>query len=445
MTYSKQHLSDLVEGHRVHRDVYIDPEIFDLEMKHIWGQAWVFVGHESQVKNAGEFISTTIGSEPIVMARDKAGEVHVMYNRCGHKGAKVVSKKCGKASMFRCPYHGWSYHMNGKLNVIPHAVGYDNTDFDMDDPRFSMTPVARVQSHRGFVFASLSEEGPDLKTFLGATIGTIDNMCDRSPVGEVEVVGSSLPYMHDCNWKMWLENLNDAVHPMVTHASVGHSARKVVERLPKDAPAPTEAEIISPFGGSYEFFDKMGSRTMPYGHSFMGGEGSIHSAYSDVAGYKDSIVAAYGQEKADKILSQNRHNTTVYPSFTIKDAVQVIRVCRPIAVDKTLVESWHFRLKEAPEELLHRTITYSRLINSPAGMVGPDDWDCYQRMQESLHSDAGHWVDMRRFLGQNQREGDVMVAPGTSDQAPRNQYRAWRHYMLDEAMSDEPVAEEVAQ
>ena len=429
MSYSVDRLDKLVEKNRVHRDVYTNPEVFELEMERLWGRAWIYVGHESQVSQAGEFITTTIGTEPVVLSRDKSGQVHVLYNRCGHKGTKVAAQKEGKTSMFRCPYHGWSYQLDGKLNVVPHDCGYDDTGFDREDPQFSMQPVARVASHRGFVFASLAADGPDLKTFLGATIATIDNMCDRSPVGKVEVVGSSLPYMHDCNWKMFIENLNDAVHPMVAHASVGHATRKVVDGLPEGAPTPGEAEIISPFGGSYEFFDSLGCRTMPFGHSFMGGKGSIHSSYSEIPGYMESMVASYGQKKVDEILSQNRHNTTVYPSFTLKDAVHVARVCRPIAVDKTLIESWHFRLVGAPEEMLHRTITYSRLINSPASMVGPDDWDCYERMQNSLQSESAHWVDMRRFIGQEKLEGDVTVSPGTSDQASRNQYKAWSHYM----------------
>jgi benzoate/toluate 1,2-dioxygenase alpha subunit len=95
--------------------------VFELEMERLWGRAWIYVGHESQVKQAGEFITTTIGTEPVVLSRDKSGQVHVLYNRCGHKGAKVAAQKCGKTSMFRCPYHGWSYHLDGKLNVVPHA------------------------------------------------------------------------------------------------------------------------------------------------------------------------------------------------------------------------------------------------------------------------------------------------------------------------------------
>ncbi len=435
MEYSNERIAQLVEEARVHRSVYTDPELFNLEMDRIWGHSWVYVGHESQVAKPGEFITTTIGKEPVILVRDKTDTIHVLYNRCGHKGAKVTGKPCGKNSVFRCPYHGWTYQLDGKLQFTPHKIGYENTGFDPEDPQFSLRPVARVASHRGFVFACLASDGPEFREFLQDTIATIDNMVDRSPEGEVEVVGNCLPYMHDCNWKMFVENLNDAVHPMVAHASVGKATAKLMDSLPAGTPYPPEAEIIFPFGSAYDLFDSMKVTTMPYGHSYMGGEQSIHSAYSDIPGYFEALVAGHGEEKAKAILSRNRHNTTVYPSFTIKDAVQVIRVVRPISVDKTLIQSWHFRLKGAPEQLLHRTITYSRLINSPASMVGPDDWDVYARLQESLQSNAAEWVDMHRYLGRDELvEGsDLKRAPGTSDLTMRNQYQAWLKYMIVEA------------
>ena len=435
MTYTTDQLAALVEPARVHRSLYTDPKIFDLEMERIWRKSWVYVGHASQVKNPGEYITTTIGKEPIVLVRDKENAIHVLYNRCGHKGAVVAVKPCGKNSVFRCPYHGWTYKLDGTLQMTPHKIGYENTGFKPCDPQFSMQAVERFESYKGFVFACLSKDGPDFNTFMQDTLATIDNMVARSPENEVEVVGNCLPYMHDCNWKMFVENLNDAVHPMVAHASVGKAAAKLLENMPEGSPYPMEAEIIFPFGSAYELFDKMNVTTMRYGHSFMGGESSIHSAYSDIPGYMDAMIAGHGEEKTQQILSRNRHNTTVYPSFTIKDAVQVIRVVRPIAVDKTLIQSWHFRLKGAPEQLLHRTITYSRLINSPASMVGPDDWDAYTRMQTGLHSQSADWVDMHRYMGQDTDVPDydgMKKAPGTSDLSVRNQYQAWLDYMCKE-------------
>jgi phenylpropionate dioxygenase-like ring-hydroxylating dioxygenase large terminal subunit len=438
MTYSNEAMAKLVEPNRVHRSVYTDPEIFKLEMERIWGRSWIYVGHESQIKQPGEYLTTTIGSEPVVLVRDKENAIHVLYNRCGHKGTKVAGKPCGKTSVFRCPYHGWTYRLDGKLLLTPHKIAYENTGIDLADPQFSLRQVARVDSHRGFVFASLAASGPDFREFLQDTIATIDNMVDRSPQGEVEIAGACLPYLHDCNWKMFVENLNDAVHPMVAHASVGKAARQLLHSMPEGSAYPPEAEIIFPFGSAYELFDRMKVTALLYGHSYMGGEESIHSAYSDIPGYMESLVAGHGEEKARAVLSQNRHNTTVYPSFTIKDAVQVIRVARPIAVDKTLIQSWHFRLKGAPDQLLHRTITYSRLINSPASMIGPDDWDVYARMQESLQSGAAEWVDMHRYLGQDESVSErsgMSRAPGTSDLSVRNQYRAWLQYMTGKALA----------
>ena len=96
---------------------------------------------------------------------------------------------------------------------------------------------------------------------------------------------------------MFVENLNDAMHPMVAHGSVGVAARKYLKSLPEGTPYPKEAEILFPFGSSYEFFDKMGMTGLPYGHGYMGGEMSIHTDYSDIPGYWDAMLASYGEEK----------------------------------------------------------------------------------------------------------------------------------------------------
>lgn len=435
--YSIDHIRGLVEPGRIHRDVYIDPEIFEMEMDRVWGQAWIYVGHESQVPDAGDYITTQIGREPVIMTRDKAGAVHVIYNRCAHKGAKVAERPCGHAQGFRCPYHGWTYRLDGTLQGVPAKSGYADTGFDMKDPTFHMQHLAQVESYRGFVFACQSADAPDLKTFLGDVSATLDNMADRSPEGELEVAGPPLQYVHDCNWKMWVENLNDAMHPMVAHGSVGDAARRYAAKLPEGAPYPREAEIIFPFGSNYKFFDDMGVTTLPYGHGYMGGDMSIHTSYSDIPGYFEAMVKSYGEERAKKILSQNRHNSIFYPSFTAKDAVQAVRVVRPLAVDKTIIETWHFRLKGAPEDMLKRTILYSRLINSNGSMVGPDDWDCYARMQESLVSQSYEWVDMRRGLGKEEQADGKEKSFGTSDLSFRNQYRAWLQYMTGDTGQEE--------
>ena len=242
--YTSEHLKSLVQDTRIHRDVYIDKAIFDLEMERIWGQAWIYVGHESQVSQPGDFYTTRLGAENVVMVRDKSGALNVIYNRCGHKGAKVVARRCGSAKGFRCPYHGWTFKLDGGLRGVPAAAGYKETGFDKDDPCYSMQKVAQVESYRGFVFASLSKDMVPLSEFLGDVAATLDNIADRAPDGEVEVVGGPLRYVHDCNWKMFIENLNDAMHPMVAHASVGDSARRYVADMPEGTEYPPKRRLF---------------------------------------------------------------------------------------------------------------------------------------------------------------------------------------------------------
>jgi hypothetical protein len=123
-----------------------------------------------------------------------------------------------------------------------------------------------------------------------------------------------------------------------------------------------------------------------------------------------------------------RHNTVYYPSLTIKGAIQSIRIARPLAADKTLIESYTFRLKGAPDVLLQRTITYNRLINSPMSVVGHDDLHCYRSIQEGLAAQADDWVNLQRNFSADETVEEV-TANGTSEISMRNQFRAWAEFM----------------
>ncbi|MEJ8567710.1 aromatic ring-hydroxylating dioxygenase subunit alpha [Elongatibacter sediminis] len=433
MSLSNPELSALVEPRRVHRRVYTDPAVFDLEMERIWGKAWIYVGHESQIPGPGDYITLQIGKIPIVMVRDRSGGVHVLYNRCGHKGAKLVDNSCGNTGGgFVCCYHGWSYKLDGRLVGVPHLKGYENTGFDKNDPQYSMQKLEKHQSYRGFVFASRDRHAPELTTWLGGARTVLDNLCDRSPEGEVEVAGGVIRYDHQCNWKMFNENLNDAMHPMVVHRSVVDAANEYIRTLPEDSPSRAEAEIIPPFGSSYKTFSEVDILAFPYGHHYNRGQNTIHAKYSVDPDYETVMLEAYGPERTREILTFNSHNTLYYPSLTIKSSIQNIRVVRPVAADHCIIETWSFRLKGAPDSLLQRTILYSRLINSSGSMVGPDDLVAYRRMQEGLESNANQWVEMHRDYGRDETVGDHLVNRCTSDLDIRTQYRAWRRYMLGE-------------
>jgi len=427
-------LQRLVEADRVHRDLYTDPEIFQLEMERLWSRAWVYAGHTSQVPKEGDYLALEVAAKPLIVVRQTDGSVRVLVNRCAHKGTKLVGDAAGSTGKtFRCPYHAWTYRLDGSILNIPLRQGYDGTRLEETQACRGLTAVQNVEIYRGFVFVRLSPEGLGFREYFGDSLSSIDNLADRSPQGELEITGGCLRYLHNCNWKMFVENLNDTMHPMIAHASSAGTAKKLWEGQPADAPKPMAIEQIAPFASDYQFFDDMGVRVYPHGHSFSGVHFSIHSSYSALGDYEALMKKAYGEERARQILGTVRHNTVYYPSLTIKGAIQSIRVARPLAADRTLIESWTFRLKGAPDILLERTVTYNRLINSPMSVVGHDDLHCYRAIQEGLAGDGNEWVSLHRNFDPGEaaalQERGELTCNGTSDVSMRNQFRAWLELM----------------
>lgn len=424
-------LAALVQDDQVHRAVYLDQGIFELEMEQLWSNTWVYVGHASQVPQKGDYYSTEVAMQPVLMVRHTDGSVRVMMNRCAHKGAKLVTESCGNTGkFFRCPYHAWTYKTDGSLLSIPLKNGYEGTRLNECDASKGLATVPNVEVYRGFVFARLSADGPGFHEFFGDSLSSIDNMADRSPEGELEIAGGCLRFIHECNWKMFIENLNDTMHPMVAHESSAGTAKQLWEGKPADEPKPMAIEQFVPFMSDYKFFDDMGVRVFANGHSYSGVNFSIHSNYAAIPDYEEAMQARYGEERARTILGTTRHNTVYYPSLTIKGAIQSIRVIRPLGPGRTLIESWTFRLKGAPAKLLQRTLMYNRLINSPMSVVGHDDLHVYRAMQEGLRAAGNDWVSLHRDFSPAELEQQDLSTKGTSEISMRNQFRAWRQYMM---------------
>lgn len=425
-------LKALIQPERVHRDVYTDPEVFRLEMRHLFANTWVYVGHASQIPNSGDYLTTDIGDQPVMASRHTDGSIHVFYNRCPHKGTKIASEACGNTGkFFRCPYHAWSFKTNGALLAIPFKKGYDGTGLEESEAVKGLAPVGAAHVYRDFIFARLAETGVDFETFFGESLSSIDNMVDRSPEGKLVLEGAPLRYMHPCNWKMLVENQTDTCHPMVAHESSAGTAVSVWEReKAKGGPKPMAVEVYAPFMAPYDFFEKMGLRVWPNGHGHTGVTTSIHADYSAIPGYFDKMVEAYGEERTRTILGENRHNTIYFPNIMVKGPIQTLRVFKPIAADRTLVESYTFRLAGAPDMLFERTLMYNRLINAPTSIVGHDDLEMYERAQLGLHADGLEWVNVQRLYEPGEGEDETAVAGGTSERQMRNQFHAWAKYML---------------
>ena len=425
----------LVREDAVHRDVYLSQELFDLEMERLWRNTWIYVGHDSQVPNIGDFYSTEIARQPLIMLRDESGKVRVLMNRCAHKGARLVSAMHGQCEnrLLRCPYHGWTYRLDGSIRTIPMKSGYEGTALADSPNSRGIVNLPQVENYRGFVFARLSESGPGFREYFGESLTSIDNMVERAPEGRLEVAGGVLRFMHDCNWKMFIENLNDTMHPMVAHESAAGTAKKLWADKPEGTPKPMAIEQFLPFVNGYSFFDQMGVHIYENGHSYTGVNFSIHSAYSAIGEYESLMEKTYGAERARAILGEVRHNTVYYPSLTIKGAIQSIRVVRPLGPQQTLIESWTFRLAGAPAQLLRRTVMYTRLINAPTSVVGHDDRHCYRAIQEGLAAEGNDWVSLHRNWTERERTQLAGNYNGTSEVSMRGQYRAWQQFMAPDA------------
>ena len=434
MTAIPTSLAHLVRDYEVHRDLYVNEDIFKIEMDQLFSRTWVYVGHASQIPNPGDYYTTTIGVQPVVMVRHSDRSIHVLYNRCPHKGVKIAGEVCGNTGkFFRCPYHAWSFHTDGKLLAIPLRKGYENTGFENGQAIRGLKPVGGLSVYRDFVFARLSPDGETFEDYFGDSLSTIDNMVDRSPEGRLEIASGVFRYMHGCNWKMLVENQTDTCHPMVAHESSAGTTISIWKAEGK-GPKPMAVEVIEPFMSPYEFSEGMGIRIWRNGHGHTGVHKSIHSDYSAIPGYWEQMVSAYGETRAAEILGENRHNTTYFPNMMLKGPIQTLRLFKPISADKTLVESWSFRLVGAPDLLLERTLTYNRLINAPTSIVGHDDLEMYERAQEGLSSSGIEWVNLQRLYESSEAPGaDNVVINGTSERQMRNHFQAWKKFMTASA------------
>jgi nitrite reductase/ring-hydroxylating ferredoxin subunit len=189
--YTNEQLREMVQADRVHRSIYVEPQVFEIEMQKIFGRVWLYVGHESLVPNPGDYYCTTLARQSVVLSRHSDGQVYVLYNRCGHRGAKVLSQVRGNAKVFTCMYHGWGFRPNGELAGVPMRA--DFPEAPLREPQSGMVRLPRVESYRGFVFASFNPDVMPLADYLDEGRRGIDELTDRSPGRQGGVPGRLPP------------------------------------------------------------------------------------------------------------------------------------------------------------------------------------------------------------------------------------------------------------
>lgn len=432
-------ISNIIGEGRVSRRLYTDPALFELELKTIFRNAWIYVGHESQVRKTGDFVTGRIGHERVIVARHGDGKLYAFHNRCAHRGAEVCPEAAGNTNAFVCPYHAWSFHTDGSLASLPMPKGYD--EFQRRKEEFGLERVPRLASYQGFLFASLRPDGVDLETFLGAEVrSAFDNFVDRAPDGEVELAGGTTVQQYRANWKLQIENSIDLLHPRILHWNAVDSA---IQMGKTNRPLAMEFDAVRVNGLTFGEWDGLRISALPRGHCWMGGfipkpeqVGDDEAMLSEEmrkatlkAQYKDALVKRHGAAKAEQVLAYSRHNTIVYPNLFVNPVLQQIRTLQPVAVDRTEQHGYIFRLKGAPPEIFRVAVRLLNMANSPASIVTTDDHEVFERIQESLASGERDWVDWSRGLGHDKPFESGFTGDGTSEILMRNQHRAWGQYM----------------
>ena len=201
--------------YRANRRIFTDEDIFELEMKHIFEGNWVYLAHETQVPNPGDYFTTYIGRQPVVITRDRGGELNCLINACSHRGAMLCRRKTDNRTTLTCPFHGWTFRNDGALLKVkdPEGAGYPDT-FNQDGSH-DLTKV-RFDSYRGFLFGSINDDVVPLAEHLGDSTKVIDMLVDQSPDG-LEVLRGSSTYTYDGNWKVQAENGADGYHVSAVH------------------------------------------------------------------------------------------------------------------------------------------------------------------------------------------------------------------------------------
>lgn len=203
------------ESGQVDRRIFSDQDVYQHELERIFARGWNFICHESQLAESGSFFLNYIGEDQVIAVRDRDQQVQVLLNSCPHRGNTVCRAELGRTRSFFCSYHGWNFDLDGKLLAVPGEQEYYRGQ--LDKSRLGLKTAAQVESYKGFVFATLDPEAPNLTDYLGwvGALG-LDLIAER---GDMEVVDGIQKNRIQCNWKLAVDNLFDWYHPKVSHGS----------------------------------------------------------------------------------------------------------------------------------------------------------------------------------------------------------------------------------
>jgi benzoate/toluate 1,2-dioxygenase alpha subunit len=367
---------------RCRRDIFTNADLFELEMKYIFESNWVYLAHESQVPGNNDYYTTYIGRQPVVITRDKNGELHAVINACAHRGAMLCRRKHGNKGSFTCPFHGWTFSNSGKLLKVKDEKTSQYPPQFAKGGSHDLKRVARFEIYRGFLFGSLNADVAELEDYLGETKVIIDQIVDQAPNG-LEVLRGNSSYIYDGNWKLQMENGCDGYHVSSVHWNYSATMGRRAEEGTKAVDANGWSKSVA---GVYGFEN---------GHILLW-TNTMNPEVRPVFSEREEIVARVGKEKADFIVNQTR-NLCLYPNVFLMDQFSTqIRVTRPISVDKTEISIFCFAPKgESEADRTLRIRQYEDFFNV-SGMGTADDLEEFRACQAGYAGIAALWNDLSR-------------------------------------------------
>ena len=426
----------LVQEDRVSRQIYTDPVIFAAEMTKIFGAVWVYIAHESQIPNNDNFVRSRLGLRPIIVTRDSSGRVRALYNRCTHRGATICRQDSGSAKGFTCPYHGWAYSNNGKLSGVPWPDGY--ADDALDDDKFNLAQVERVDNYRGFIFATLNADAPSLDDYLGGVKQPIDEWLDRQPGGKVAVCNANR-LKFDGNWKLAYDNAADGYHVVFSHRSLLAMENRMAEdkgmtyykENPDGAPM-----YVRYFGNGHHFKDKRPNMEVRPGAMW-----EIESLHPGMEHVEEDFRRRHG-DRANELLdlaSSEPVNINVFPNLMLLG--NHIQVVQPLSVTETDTTWWGTAVIDVDGDIGDDLEAINALrMRTQEGFPNfgeVDDLMNFEQIQAGLAAAEDEWVYMHRGLGLEEGritvdEGGVITGPATDEVFMRETMKVYKRLMSDD-------------
>lgn len=408
-------LADLVQKDRVHTSLYTDPALFEQEMDKVFSSTWVWVAHASEIPEAGSYKTTFVGRQPVVVVRDRKQQVHVLLNRCRHRAATVCEGHKGKTNSFVCPYHGWSYSLDGALRGVPSPESYGDMLDKADFPLIKL----RVEEYAGMIFATFKDDIEPLVDFLGPAKKWMDLFMKQGGGFPVKVAGEHR-FRFPGNWKIQLENTTDAYHFPLVHKSFLSSVDEQTEKMLDFVEGPGLVEDLG-----------NGHSVMVMIPELVDLEANLDAPVPDrFAELAEELRKDYPEDQVRRIVRAvggSGFNLNLFPNVACSMAF--FRVLRPVSVTETEIHHAAIVMDGGPAAANQARLRLHEHFQGPMGFGTPDDAEAWDRVQRGSFAGTNQWIMLNRGLAKEQETPDGRRSDVSAETGMRAAYRQWKKLM----------------